>query len=635
MTDIEYLENLLASLIVEREEDFRLYKEMIQNSPLQERKALGYSWYPIEVVKTGYALGDRAYVIVERKSELFQPHQFRSGMSVSLFMENDGKPKEKTGIINFIDKNRMKIILNSRDFPDWVNENKLGVDSLFDDRSYREMESAMNQVIKAHSNRLAELRRVLSLKQVPYFSESKASIVSTLNDSQNEALQSIVSALDVAIVHGPPGTGKTTTLVQAIKQLVERERSVLVCAPSNTAVDLLTERLAAQQLNVIRIGNISRIDDSIVRHTLEYNISHHPESKNIKKIKIKAAEARRKSRKFSSGRSPRERELRQQYKQEASELSAWANDLEGRIVDQIILGADVITCTLVGAAHPVLEKYKFRTAVIDESAQALEPATWIPILKAHKVVLAGDPFQLPPTVKSMEARKMGLSITLVEHLIARSGIASLLTTQYRMHEKIMGFSNLMFYEGRLKAAESVAQHRLALDDGAPILFIDTAGCSFDEETIENVGRNPSRRNRDEAHILREHLYQLLNTYHESNTEPPSIAIISPYREQVTYLESMINDENQLKTMDITVNTIDGFQGQERDVVYISLVRSNTKGDIGFLSDTRRMNVAMTRARKKLIVIGDSVTVGNNAFYNSFLNYCEENGDYHTAWQYMS
>jgi superfamily I DNA and/or RNA helicase len=187
----------------------------------------------------------------------------------------------------------------------------------------------------------------------------------------------------------------------------------------------------------------------------------------------------------------------------------------------------------------------------------------------------------------------------------------------------------------LKAAESVAQHRLALDDGAPILFIDTAGCSFDEETIENVGRNPSRRNRDEAHILREQLYQLLNTYHENNTEPPSIAIISPYREQVTYLESMINDENQLKTMDITVNTIDGFQGQERDVVYISLVRSNTKGDIGFLSDTRRMNVAMTRARKKLIVIGDSVTVGNNAFYNSFLNYCEENGDYHTAWQYMS
>lgn len=635
MTDIEYLENLLAALVVEREEDFRLYKEMIQSVPLQQRKALGYSWYPIEIVKTGYAIGDRAYVILERKTELFQPHQFRSGMSVSLFMESDGKPKEKTGIINFIDKNRMKIILNSRDFPDWVNENKLGVDSLFDDRSYREMENAMGQVIKAHSNRLSELRRVLSLKQEPYFSETKAISIPTLNNSQNDALQSIVSSLEVAIVHGPPGTGKTTTLVQAIKQLVERERSVLVCAPSNTAVDLLTERLSGQQLNVIRIGNISRIDDSIVRHTLEYNIAHHPESKNIKKIKIKAAEARRKSRKFSSGRSPRERDLRQQFKQEASELSAWANDLEGRLVDQIIMGADVITCTLVGAAHPVLEKYKFRTVVIDEAAQALEPATWIPILKAHKVVLAGDPFQLPPTVKSMEARKMGLAITLIEHLIANSSVSSLLTTQYRMHEKIMGFSNQMFYEGRLKAAEQVASHRLAVDVGEPILFIDTAGCSFEEEAITNVGRNPGRQNRDEAHILREHLYQLLNRYAESNLEPPSIAIISPYRQQVTYLDGMINDDELLKHQGITVNTIDGFQGQERDVVYISLVRSNAKADIGFLNDTRRMNVAMTRARKKLIVIGDSGTVGNHHFYNNFLNYCEKNGDYETAWTYMA
>ena len=243
MTDIEYLERLLAALVVEREEDFRVYKEMIQSVPLQERKALGYSWYPIEIIKTGYAIGDRAYVILERKTELFQPHQFRSGMSVSLFMESDGKPKEKTGIINFVDKNKMKIILNSRDFPDWVNEQKLGVDSLFDDRSYREMESAMNQVIKAHSNRLSELRRVLSFKQQPYFSEAKAIHIASLNDSQNDALQNIVSALEVGVIHGPPGTGKTTTLVQGIKQLVERERSVLVCAPSNTAVDLLTEKL--------------------------------------------------------------------------------------------------------------------------------------------------------------------------------------------------------------------------------------------------------------------------------------------------------------------------------------------------------------------------------------------------------
>ena len=635
MNDIEYLEGVLEALQVEREEDFNAYKELIQSVPLLQRKALGYSWYPVEIVKTGYAIGDRAFVILERKTELGQRHQFKSGMSVALFCETDGKPKEKTGIINFIDKNRMKIILNSRDFPDWVGENKIGVDSLFDDRSYREMESAMTQVLKAHSNRLAELRRILTLKQVTYFSESSPITIPQLNAPQNDALNSILTAQDIAIVHGPPGTGKTTTLVQAIKKLADRERSVLVTAPSNTAVDLLTERLAAQQVNVVRVGNISRVDDSIISHTLEYILSHHPESKNIKKVKIKAAEARRKSKRFTGSRARRDRELYQQYKNEASELSAWANDLESRLVDQIIMGAEVITCTLVGAAHPVLEKYKFRTVVIDEAAQALEPATWIPILKAHKVVLAGDPFQLPPTVKSLEARKMGLHITMIERLIANTEIASLLTVQYRMHEAIMQFSNKVFYEGRLSAAESVANHRLSVDAGEPIAFIDTSGCSFDENIIESVGRNPGRRNTDEAHILREHLYLFLKSFEEQNEEIPSIAIISPYREQVTYLESLINDEEYLKKQPITINTIDGFQGQERDVVYISLVRSNTKSDIGFLKDTRRMNVAMTRARKKLIVIGDSNTVGSNGFYEAFLNYCEQKGEYHSAWEYMS
>ncbi len=634
MSEHEALQATLAALQVEREEDFEQYKQLMQTIPLGERKTLGYSWYPVQVVRTGYALGDRAYIIVERLSEIDQPHQFRSGTAVNFFNAKPNEAmKEKSGIINFIDKNRMKIILNQSDFPEWTDSAFIGVDILFDERSYIEQEKAMNTVIKSEKNRLTELRKILTGKQEPRFDPITNPVrLPQLNDSQNFAVNSILAARDVAVVHGPPGTGKTTTIVQAIKLLHERESTVLVTAPSNAAVDLLTERLAQEGLNVVRIGNISRIDEDILRHTLDWILANHPESKTIKKVKIKAADCRRKAKRYSD-RSYISREARKKLRDEASELSAWANDLEARLIDQILFQADVITCTLVGAAHPVLDKLKFKTVVIDEAAQALEPATWIPIIKSSKVVLAGDPFQLPPTVKSMEARKMGLHVTLIEKCLTHVPEVCLLMVQYRMHALIMGFSNQHFYDGLLQAHSSVEEHRLERDNGNPIAFIDTAGCGFEEKIIEIIGKHPSRYNPDEFFVLREHLLQLIEFYEDHPL--PTIALISPYREQVVFMQNAIREDVLFKDLGITINTIDGFQGQERDVVYISLVRSNVKAEIGFLNDYRRMNVAMTRAKKKLVILGDSATIGNDRFYNAFLNYYEKENAYHTAWEFMA
>lgn len=631
--DILHLEKVLAALQIEREEDFLQFKELIQSVPLSDRIELGYSWYPVKVERAGYAIGDRAFVIVERLAQRDKPHQFKDGGTVSFFIQRpDGKIKEKTGVINFMERNRMKIILNYKDIPEWIEESYLGVDMLFDDRSYDEMEKAMKKVMKADKDRVTELRKILYGVKEPVFDDIQRPFhLPSLNQSQVDAVAEIISAKDVAIVHGPPGTGKTTTLVQAIKEIQIRDNSVLVCAPSNAAVDLLTEKLSKEGINVVRVGNISRVDEDILKHTVDFIMANHPERKNINKIRAKATDCRRRAKRYKRNFGTREREMREKLQDEAAELSAWANQLEDRLLEQILMGAEVITCTLVGAAHPLLENYRFKTVVIDEAAQALEPAIWIPLLKSNKVVFAGDPFQLPPTVKSMAARKMGLHITTMEHCL-RYIPNSLLRVQYRMNQAIMDFSNKHFYDGKLQAHESVKTHRISIDEGEAVTFIDTVGCGFDEQIVEVQGRFPSRFNPDEFHILREHLYKLIEFYEKG--EVPSIALISPYREQVVYMQTMVADDEALRGLPITINTIDGFQGQERDVVYISLVRSNGKAEIGFLNDYRRMNVAMTRARKKLIIIGDSGTIGQDEFYEAFLNYCEEKGAYHTAWEFM-
>ena len=628
---LEEFEQLKRVLQLEKEEDLEQFKTLIQQLPLSERKVKGVSWYPVQVLKSGYTYGERAFVEIQRDEQLDTPHQFRAGKTVNLFTKqaNVNNPDRK-GVVNFVNKNKMKIILNAKDLPEWLGLGQLGVDLLFDERTYLEMEKALDTVMKAKNGRLAELRTVLLGRQAPYSLPSITPItIPILNDSQNEALNQVRVARDVSIIHGPPGTGKTTTLVQIVKFLCKTEATVLVTAPSNTAVDLLTERLSREGLLVTRIGNISRVDESIIRHTLDMRISSHPDSKNIKKVKVQAAELRRKAKRFKRNFGRDQYLERKDLFREAAELSSWANQLEDRLIQQILDSSQVITCTLVGASHSVLDKRKFPTVVIDEAAQALEPATWIPIIRASRVIMAGDPYQLPPTVKSNKAQREGLNISLIEKSVKRLPDTNLLKTQYRMNEKIMGFSNTYFYDNQLKAAALVANWVLDIDANVPLIFIDTAGCSFDEKVQETY---LSRYNPDEFKILCEHLYLLLEAHQEK--ELPSIGIISPYSEQVKFMKAIVEEDPILSTANLSINTIDGFQGQERDVIYISLVRSNAKGEIGFLKDYRRMNVAMTRARKQLIVVGDSATIGKDEFYNTFLEYCEVEGNYRTAWEYM-
>ncbi len=628
--EITELQQLASLLRLEKQKDFEQFRAFVQSLPLPQRVAEGYAWYPVEVVKSGYTYGERAFLTVVRSKESEHQHQFRAGQPVRFFSNSpDAKNPEKTGVIHFINKKRMKIILSGKDLPEWMSGGSLGVDLEFDERTYIEMEKALKKVQEAKGDRLAELRRIILGEQKADFHKMPEVQLPQLNDSQNAAVNTILAARDVAIVHGPPGTGKTTTLVKAIGLLTKTENTVLVCAPSNTAADLLTERLSDEGLQVLRIGNISRVDEKIIKHTLEAQMSAHPDSKHIKKVRLEAAETRRQAIKYKRKFGYEERRERGLMFKEAGQLSGWARRLEDQLVENILDSAQVITCTLVGSVHKALGNRTFRTVVIDEAAQALEPATWIPITRASKVVLAGDPFQLPPTVKSLEAERGGFGITMIEKCLQRIHNTNLLTVQYRMNHRIMQFSNLWFYEGKLRAAESVVNHQLEIEQTAFMVFIDTAGTGFEEQLNE---KSQSRFNPDEFQVLCEHLHQLISA-HEGK-KLPTIALISPYREQVLTMQDNAAEDSRLADISLDIHTIDAFQGQERDVVYISLVRSNPKCEIGFLSDYRRMNVAMTRARKLLVIVGDSATIGADPFYQKMLEYVEKEGKYETAWEYM-
>lgn len=628
MTDAQksYLTHQRLLVQLEREEERRLHLEVIQAMPLVKRVAKGYSWYPLQVTETGYGIGGRPVVTVVREGE--ESHQFRSGTSINLFTTQPlANGPQRAGVIHYVKKNTMKIVLGGEDLPDWLNSGGVGVDLMFDERTYVEMDRALQILETVAGGRIAELRDVImGVRPAEYrpVDESAVAHLGHLNDSQRLAVREILGSDHLSLIHGPPGTGKTTTLVAAVGELVKTEGRVLFCTPSNSAADLVTLRLAQMGLSVVRTGNISRVEEDVLRHTLDIQIAGHPDTEQVKKLRQEAAEIRKKANK----KKGREKGL---AFRDAGRLNKWARQLEDRTLDHVLDTTQVVVCTLIGAAASILSDHEFKTCVIDEAAQALEPATWIPILKSNRVVLAGDPYQLPPTVKNREAEKKGFTETLLEKSLAIHGRNALLEVQYRMNEPIMGYSNTYFYDGRLKAADLVAKRSLP---GIPltesVVFIDTAGTGFEEKLHP---RFKSRYNDGELNILLEHLLNLREA-----TPPedrlPSVAIISPYRQQIIKAEDLLDSEPRLHDFNLTINTVDGFQGRERDVVYLSLVRSNEKQEIGFLSDYRRMNVAITRARKYLIVIGDSATIGNDKFFAGFLQYVETHGLYQTAWEYM-
>ena len=624
-----HFHQLLDLLKVEREEDRKQYEEKIRNRSLEDRKKEGVTWYPVVVGKSYLSTGEKWTLQLEKTTLHYSKSYFQSGSSVSVFL-NDSKTKlSASGIISRISDKYMTVVLNREDPPDWLDDGKIGVNLLFDESTYDEMERAMNRLANVEEGRPGELIRILCGKKAPTFKPSVPLQHPGLNDTQNDALALINATNDIGLVHGPPGTGKTTTLVEAVKETVSVEKQVLVCASSNAAVDLMAERLGAQGIHVLRLGHPARVTDEVVASTLDARIAEHNDAKLLRDLRRKSEEMRSIGKKYKRNFGSTEREQRRLLLQEAKDLKSEAIALENYMIQDELNKAQVIACTLVGSNSTYLQNRTFKTLFIDEASQALEPACWIPIMKVNRVIMAGDHFQLPPTIKSIKAAREGLSETIFERVISKYEDANvMLEVQYRMENPIMEFSNQFFYKGRLKSDVLISNRRKVFQN--PVEFMDTAGCGFEEKLNQET---LSTYNEDEARFLLNRLGKLAQDYQE-DVATMELGIIAPYKAQVEVLNGLMEQADWRESFKkITINTVDAFQGQERDVIAISMVRSNASGEIGFLGDIRRMNVAMTRARYLLLMAGDSSTLSNNDFFDQLIRHYQDKQFYSSAFEY--
>ena len=629
------------------------FRKLTEQMGMQRKVKRGDAWFPLQVGKSFYNSLNQTAIEVFRTSDQDIEHNFEFGRPV-MFFRSEGSEELKyfsfTGTVSYVDGDRMVVTV-----PDSApllelqqSTDPIGVQLSFDETSYKLMFEALDRVMKAKNNRLAYLRDL-------FYSHQKAGRFSFepmkfpwLNPTQERAVNEVLWAKDVAIVHGPPGTGKTTTLVEAINETLMRESQVLVCAQSNMAVDWISEKLVDRGINVLRIGNPTRVNDKMLGFTYERRFESHSDYPQLWAIR-KAIRELRKNRKKGS----------ENYHQKMDRLKSRAAEIEIRINSELFGEARVIACTLVGSAHRLLEGMKFGTLFIDEAAQALEAACWIPMKRASRVILAGDHCQLPPTVKSIAALRAGLGKTLMERIAEnKPEVVTLLKIQYRMNDEIMRFSSDWFYGGKVESAPQI-KYRSVLDYDHPITWIDTGeeseerrvkseefnsssdDASEESEEQENsslfthhsslykeqfVGESFGRINKAEAELTLLTLAEYFTKIGKQRvlSESIDVGIISPYRAQVQYLKKLIKKYEFFKPYRrlISVNTVDGFQGQERDVILISLVRSNDEGQIGFLKDLRRMNVAMTRARMKLIILGNKDTMTRHPFYKKLWEYVE-------------
>lgn len=624
------------------------FRKLTEQMGMQRKVKRGDAWFPLQVGKSFYNSLNQTAIEVFQTSDQDIEHNFEFGRPV-MFFRSEGSEELKyfsfTGTVSYVDGDRMVVTV-----PDSApllelqqSTDPIGVQLSFDETSYKLMFEALDRVMKAKNNRLAYLRDL-------FYSHQKAGRFSFepmkfpwLNPTQERAVNEVLWAKDVAIVHGPPGTGKTTTLVEAINETLMRESQVLVCAQSNMAVDWISEKLVDRGINVLRIGNPTRVNDKMLGFTYERRFESHADYPQLWAIR-KAIRELRKNRKKGS----------ENYHQKMDRLKSRAAEIELRINAELFGEARVIACTLVGSAHHLLEGMKFGTLFIDEAAQALEAACWIPMKRASRVILAGDHCQLPPTVKSIAALRAGLGKTLMERIAEnKPEVVTLLKIQYRMNDEIMRFSSDWFYGGKVESAPQI-KYRSVLDYDHPITWIDTSN-EENQITIEGedapedsastassvsaanqnsdlnfkeqfVGESFGRINKAEAELTLLTLAEYFTKIGKQRVleERIDVGIISPYRAQVQYLKKLIKKYEFFKPYRrlISVNTVDGFQGQERDVILISLVRSNDEGQIGFLKDLRRMNVAMTRARMKLIILGNKDTMTKHPFYKKLWEYVE-------------
>lgn len=618
-----HLQRQQLLLRMEYEYEKEEFRQQTGTMGVERKVRRGDCWYPVKAGRSYYNSLNQLVLEISRTDNADIEHHFEYGRPVCFFRQTpDGQVifLPQTGTVNYADDTRMVVAMpNAGSVSEVLAIDPLGVQLYFDETSYRTMFEALERVLRAKGNRLEQLRDILLGGVQPGFRALYPVRFPWLNPTQEAAVNKVLCARDVAVVHGPPGTGKTTTLVEAIYETLHREPQVMVCAQSNMAVDWIAEKLTDRGVNVLRIGNPTRVNDKMLSFTYERRFESHPSYPELWSIRKELRQLGGKARRGSF-------DERERVRSRMGRLRERATALEVQINADLFDNAHVIASTLVSSNHRVLGGRHFGTLFIDEAAQALEAACWIAICKADRVILAGDHQQLPPTVKCHEAARGGLDRTLMEKIVAEKPQAvSLLQVQYRMNEAIMRFSSGWFYKGMLQAAPEV-RHRGILDWDSPITWIDTSDKHFKEAF---VGESFGRINKEEADLLLSELETYIGRIGGERILGESIdfGIISPYKAQVQYLRGKIRNSADLRPYRplLTVNTVDGFQGQERDVIFISLVRANENGQIGFLNDLRRMNVAITRARMKLVILGEAATLGRHPFYRKLLDYIRETG----------
>ena len=598
-----------------------MYRQQTREAGIPKRIQQGVCWFPVKLGADRYNSLNQLTVEVTRTETEETEHSFEYGRPVCFFRISADRQIRYfnfSAVISYVQDNKMVVVLpGPQVLPELVVTGELGVQLYFDDTSYKTMFAALREVAEAKGNRTARLREVLLGKAPALRRETGPVRFPWLNASQEKAVNQVLCAKEVAVVHGPPGTGKTTTLVEAVYETLHRENQVMVSAQSNTAVDWIAEKLVDRGIPVLRIGNPTRVNDKMLAFTYERRFEAHSDYPELWQIRKTIREMTGRLRK--SGREDRER-----LHNQLTKLRVRATGLEIRIDTELFTEARVIACTLVGAASRVLERKRFSSLFIDEAAQAIEAACWIAISRADRVILAGDHCQLPPTIKCIEAARGGLGRTLLEKVVLhKPETMSLLKIQYRMHEDIMRFPSRWFYHDELEAAPEV-KYRGILDFDTPVSWIDTSELDLQEKA---VAEGTGRLNTGEAELLVRELKNYMERIgiRRILEEHIDFGVISPYRAQVHYLRHLLKKEPFFRPCRrlITVHTVDGFQGQERDVIMISLVRANEKGQIGFLRDLRRMNVAITRARMKLLILGEAVTLTRHPFYRELYEYIGE------------
>ena len=612
------LQQQSAMLQKEYEYEKELYRQQTREAGIPKRIQQGVCWFPVKLGADRYNSLNQLTVEVTRTETEETEHSFEYGCPVCFFRISADRQIRYfnfSAVISYVQDNKMVVVLpGPQVLPELVVTGELGVQLYFDDTSYKTMFAALREVAEAKGNRTARLREVLLGKAPALRRETGPVRFPWLNASQEKAVNQVLCAKEVAVVHGPPGTGKTTTLVEAVYETLHRENQVMVSAQSNTAVDWIAEKLVDRGIPVLRIGNPTRVNDKMLAFTYERRFEAHSDYPELWQIRKTIREMTGRLRK--SGREDRER-----LHNQLTKLRVRATGLEIRIDTELFTEARVIACTLVGAASRVLERKRFSSLFIDEAAQAMEAACWIAISRADRVILAGDHCQLPPTIKCIEAARGGLGRTLLEKVVLhKPETVSLLKIQYRMHEDIMRFPSRWFYHDELEAAPEV-KYRGILDFDTPVSWIDTSELDLQEKA---VAEGTGRLNTGEAELLVRELKNYMERIgiRRILEEHIDFGVISPYRAQVHYLRHLLKKEPFFRPCRrlITVHTVDGFQGQERDVIMISLVRANEKGQIGFLRDLRRMNVAITRARMKLLILGEAVTLTRHPFYRELYEY---------------